>query len=286
MSRRRHRHRTGFTLVELLVALPLATLAAATAALLLVRQAQHMRVAESRSSGSRELRHARLTLETELAPLHPGDFTSIADSLIEFRAQLGIVRACAIQGNGVLVVSAAESDRPWLAAVRAGDAITVWQWPVQTGGEPTAHSSPISGPASPLTVGLCGADSSRLRWTIPVTGIVAGMRLVGAPARIQRDTRYSHYRSGTHWWLGRRTRDATGWDGVQPVAGPLLSASAKGMRIRALDASGNGTHAVDSVSAVTLELRAPRAVARGARTTYDSTLFEVSLRGARTGGRP
>lgn len=279
------RHRLGFTLVELLVALPLATLVAASAVVLLVGQAQHMRAAESRSGGVRELRHARLALETDFAPLRPGDFASLSDSLIEFRAQLGLVRLCTADHGGALVVSANESDRAWLATVRAGDVITLWLWPTNPSAEPVAHSAVITGPASMLTVGLCGADSSRLRWTVPAAGFSSGMRFAGAPARVQRDTRYSHYRSGAHWWLGRRTRDASGWDGVQPVAGPLHSAVGKGMRVRALDAFGNDTSLLDA-TAVRVEFRAPRRVSRGSRATYDSTFFDVSLRGAAAGGRP
>lgn len=280
------RNSIGFTLVELLVALPLTTLVAAAAALLLVRQAQHMRTAESRTGGGRELRHARLALETDLAPLRPQDIASISDSLIEFRAQLGIVRLCGTDPGGALTVSANESDRAWLSTVRAGDIATLWHWPVPSGSPPVAITTAITGPASAATLGRCGADSSQLRWTLPTNALAPGMRFVGAPAHIQRDTRYSHYRSGTHWWLGRRTRDASGWDGVQPVAGPLRNAVGRGMRVRAVDAQGNETLLLDSAAAIHVELRVTRVVTRESRATYDSAAFAVSLRGTPAGRRP
>lgn len=276
--------RRGFTLVELLVALPLAALVAASAALLLVQQARHIRSGEARGRGVRELRHARLVLETDLAALRADDLLIVSDSLLEFRAQLGVGIVCDIDISGALVVVAGDSGGSWVGGARAGDQVTVWNWPAEVGAMPVALSATVRSAPVTMPAGICGPlpDSSTLqrRWKLDIGGLPPSARVGGAPFRLQRFTRYSHYRSGTHWWLGRRTRDLTGWDVVQPLAGPLQSAARRGMRVRAIDRGGADATAGDSVKALRIELRAPREGPASAGTGEDSLRFEITLRGA------
>ena len=287
MMARRHRRRAlaGFTLVELLVALPLTVLVAAMATVVMVRQVQHIRSAESRSGGSRELRHARLAMESDFGPLQPHDFVSVADSLIEFRTQLGVAQICRLDPGNALTVSASDHDGDWLASVRAGDAITLWTWDGAGDTPPHPLQATVVGVASPLGHGRCGADSSERRWRIPVSGVSQTLVLTGTPARFQRGVRYSHYRSGSDWWLGRRTRDANGWDVVQPLAGPLQPPAQAGMRASLRDAAGTPVGA-DAATALHVSLRMPRAVQGRSPASDDSVHFETTLRGAASAPRP
>ncbi|HEY0931457.1 MAG TPA: hypothetical protein VGE27_16160 [Gemmatimonas sp.] len=277
--------RRGFTLVELTVALPLAILVAALAAVILVRQAQHVRTSESRSGAVRELRHARLTMETDLASLNAEDVVSVADSLIEFRAHLGIARSCAVDPTGSVTVTIADADRLWLAGLRAGDIITLWRGGRSPTARPTSVRTTVLATATSTGRGSCGADTNQARWNIPIAGVGPGTFLVGTPARLQRLTRYSHYRSGTHWWLGRRTRDAHTWDGVQPLAGPLQSYAKRGMRVHLVNAMGSITSATDSAAALVVKLHAPRTVSMTPVAADESVHFEIAMRGAAASAR-
>lgn len=286
----RPRHERGFTLVELLVALPLAALVAASAALLLVQQARHIRGGEARGQAVRELRHARLVLETDLAVLHADDLLIVSDSSLEFRAQLGIGIVCDIDPSGALVVVAGDSGGSWMGGTRAGDQFTVWSWPAGIGAIPAATTATVRSAPVSMPAGACGPVPDPVvhqrRWKLDIGGLPPSTRVSGAPFRLQRFTRYSHYRSGTQWWLGRRSRDLTGWDVVQPLAGPLQSAARRGMRVRTIDMGGADATAGDSVKALRIELRAPREGSASAGAGEDSLRFEITLRGASRASSP
>lgn len=282
--------RPGSTLVELLVSLPLAMLVAAAAALLLVRVARSSRAQSSVLTDVRELRHGRLVLLADLQPVGGSDLHVVTDSLLEFRGYQGVLTLCGHAGGGSLIVAVPPaSGDSWLAAVRAGDGVTLWQQ-AGTVAPPRSLTSTVRLPPSPQDVAPClGGPASAVsrRWRLTIAD--TAHRLVpGTPVVVTRDVRFRHYRAGARWWLGRQSRDGSGWETTQPVAGPLRPAGL-GMRVRARTETGAAwpfdPAAPDSVKARIRLLDIMISMARQIRDTgaiaIDSVAVLVPLRGGR-----
>lgn len=278
----------GFTLIELLIALPLAALVASCAALLLLRQGQLIRNMEARSTGARELRHARLILETDLSPLGSDDIAVASDSLIELRSQVGVGILCTLYDTSALVLSPIDSTGVWPRTVRRGDEVMLWKWLPVPGKAPQPIVVTVKGNPLALGPGRCGTLPVQNRWKVEISALPSGTRAAGSAVRVVRWVRYGHYRSGNQWWLGRRTRDFSGWDVVQPVAGPLVSASRGGMKVNVIRYSDPDASSTprDSVIGMQIELLAPRAMAMLQGSSVDTMRFDVTLRGALGAGRP
>lgn len=285
-----HIRRPGFTLIELLVALPMAALLAACAINLLLVQTRLATAAEARSHTARELRYARVMLENEIAPLSSSDIITATDTLIEFDAQLGLALLCELVNSQTIIVApapaqvAAGNDDAWIGTVRAGDDITTWTWPANLSKAPERTTATITSNPNALGPGPCGAAIATGRWKLSINAMPPQILLNQAPLRFQRRSAYTHYRSGSSWWLGRKSRSTSGWDVVQPVAGPLLSHAAGGMLVQALTTLGDSTHttAESTTSALRLELRAPRTATLNNTHQVDSLRFEIALRGTTT----
>ncbi|MCA0377221.1 MAG: hypothetical protein LCH84_16385 [Gemmatimonadetes bacterium] len=287
--------RAGATLVELLVALPLALLVAALAALLLLRAAREGRRDDARRVTRRELRHAALALGADVAPLSGARLRQWSDSLIEFSAPLVSVVLCDVLDSTVFVAAAPGDGAPVvLASARDGDDLVAWRDTSASAALAPAAFAPgtitpvpvvltVRAPGASAGVGRCPLGGGTApRWRVPIHG-AAPAALVGMPATLHRDTQWLHYRSGTAWWLGKRARDRGGWETVQPVAGPLLSAAAGGMRIQALDASAQPTAHADSVTLLQVTWRMPRRALSRTGSGRDSAVLWLPLR---AGGAP
>jgi type II secretory pathway pseudopilin PulG len=278
VSRGACRSRRGLSLVELLVALPLAALAAACAAVLLVRSAAVSRTAAATLSASRELRHAARLATDDLSALDGRSLVSWTDTLLEYHAQVGVAVACSDAAGTTIDVATggADDDAAWLATLRAGDLLHSWSPAAEPGAPPAAVDAVVTGPAVALTRGTCGEQADVRRWRLALGTAVSAFG--GAPVLVRRRTRLQHYRSGSEWWLGRRTRDAAGWEVMQPVAGPLRSAAMRGMEVEALDTRGVITAVADSIAQLRIRLRG--APPRGAPHVRDSAEILVPLQGA------
>lgn len=279
MMRRRRGLRRGTSLVELLVALPLGLIAAATAAILLVRLARATRTQGAQLTAIRELRHALAVLRDDLEPLEVRDVVAVSDTLIEIRAHLGVLHFCEPAGATSMIVAAPERlDDAWVAGIRAGDAVRSWGGVADAGTVPVERLRTVVG--GPVTIGrgACGIVPSvpTRRWRLTFADSQPQLA-AGTPVLVQRGVRYQHYRSGGSWWLGRRTRDGVTWEGLQPVAGPLLSPSQGGMQAAALNEAATPA-GLDSVAAVRVVLRTPRRVVAPVTIPADSATIEVALR--------
>jgi type II secretory pathway pseudopilin PulG len=91
--------RRGGTLVELLVALPLAALVAVLAAATLIGGWRLNRRVAATQGSAREFRHAQATFEAELRPLRARDIHAVSDTALEFDALLGVGVICAATGT-------------------------------------------------------------------------------------------------------------------------------------------------------------------------------------------
>ncbi len=282
--------RRGGTLVELLMAIPIAALLAAAAAATLIGGWRLLRQAASSQGSAREMRHAQAAFEAELRPLRAGDLHAVSDTAMEFDAVLGAGVVCATTAAAtgatirVEMVSADPADSrgvSWASSVQVGDQLSLWRATPDTvasvvefrttvrdisWGAACAASPWMAGWTDRRTVRLTLADAS----PSPI--------VVGAPVAARRRTRLSLYRSGAFWYLGKRTRAGGAWDVVQPVAGPLLSAAQGGLSVRLLDGAGAATRAVSDAAAVRLELRADRAPDGRSAARRDTVTFDVVLR--------
>lgn len=254
---------------------------------------------------TRELRHGASVLSAELRGLRPRDLIAWSDTMMEFDATVGIGITCAIGADraSMTVVAAdpaADADAQsagadalaamWNLPPQPGDRALVWlagATPLDSlrGVEMTvrAVSPAVDCEQSPLAPSpSSGAESLAFAERIP------GTPAVGAPLRMVRRTRYSLYRAGDgDWYLGRRTLGPSGWDVVQPVAGPLLAARQLGMVVTVRDSSGTTvSDAIAGVAAsVRIALRAPRKAGRAAPHSVgvDSVRIDLALRGERGG---
>ncbi len=281
---RQPRPRQGSTLVELLVALPLALLAAAAAALLLIHVARAARTQSAALSTSRELRHARLLLTAELEPLDGRDLVLVTDTLLEVRSHVGVLLVCDGRDPANLLVSvpAGTADQ-WVSTLRIGDDVRGWQPSSAAGEAPEDRASRLRETPTSVAHAPCLANERVAvpRWRLLLADSTLSL-LPGAPILVRRDTRLQHYRSAGAWWLGRRQRDGALWDGLQPAAGPFASPADRGIRLRAMT-SGEipvvvlaplADSTAERVAGIEVALRAPRRVpgVGGARVDSASTL--------------
>lgn len=281
--------------MEILVALPLAMLAAVSAAMLLLQLARTARTQSAALAGGRELRHARLVLAGDLEPLDGRDLLVVSDTLLEFRGQLGVLRLCAVNAASSVDVSVPErSSDSWVAAIRPGDMLRVWQSAEQPAGAPAARWGVVTSPPSSLGPGYCGPDQTpQRRWRLTLADSMTRL-MRGAAVSVHREVRFRHYRSGSEWWLGRQSRDGALWEGLQPVAGPLLSPAARGLRLEARAVSGAtvtiSTGSADSIRAraaqIGLSLRMARRVRDRWSPVADSIEVLVPLRATAYRERP
>lgn len=286
IARRRH----GGSLVELLIALPIAALLAVVAAATLLSAWRLGRRAESSQAGTRELRHAQAAFESELRPLRASDIQTLSDTAIEFDALLGVGAVCAAalgplgSSDRVEMVSADPADArgvSWASSVQIGDALSLWRSTADSASAIVEHRTTVRdvswGAACNASPWMAGwADRRTVRLTL-VDGSPSAL-VIGAPVTVRRRTRLTLYRSGAMWYLGKRTRSSGVWDVVQPVAGPLLSPAQRGMTAQLLDASGDPTLSPLNAAAVRIELRSERAPDGRAVLRRDTAAFDVVLR--------
>jgi type II secretory pathway pseudopilin PulG len=294
LHRRSQRHpRKGTSLVELLVALPLALLAATAAATILIRIARTARAQASILTNTSALRHAALVVTADLAPLDGRDLVSVTDTLLEFRSHLGVLEVCGASSNAVVVAVPAWGTDDWVSTLRGGDNIQSWRIDGAPGASPVAVTRPVSGPPELMAASTCGMGQRTVRrWRLLLADSLP-IPTIGTPLLVKRTVRYEHYRSGSSWWLGRRSRDGMGWDGLQPVVGPLSSPAGGGVAVRAHSASGAPVATAEqladsvaqSIAALDITFRMPRRLEEYNRGRGDSAFVSIALRASAPGRR-
>ncbi|MCC6242429.1 MAG: hypothetical protein IT353_06285 [Gemmatimonadaceae bacterium] len=294
------RTRRGSGMLELLVALPLVALLGLVAVQLLIT-VQRTTVRDDASRfASRELRQATAILLAELRMVGASDVLAWTTTSIEFQGPVGAGIVCGTRDSTLYVVgdeSAAarvptdnapdSTGATWLQPVQSADRVTAWlqgrsmldtlrphvSSVATAAGGAHCHGSPL------LPLGAAPTTSLTLAGGLP--GNVA----IGTPVTVQRRYQFALYSaSDGGWYLGRRTFGPAGWDVIQPVAGPLASASERGLVVTVRDRRGGIlTAASDSASRVDVAVRAPRPPLLGTTRSaiVDSLTVSVALRGAR-----
>lgn len=229
--------RQGLALVELLAAIVLTTLLAGALFRLVDRSQRFARGAAELADQRAQLAVAAFAVETELQAVAPadGDLLSATDSAVAYLGRVGSAVACNV-GAGTLDLAP--------ATIASGAAITWWNSSPQPsdsllvldeGGRRDAgddrwwhaavsavHALPDACLHTPFLDSIADAGKSgwRLTLSLPLPPTVAA----GAPVLVVRPQRFALYRSLGEWMLGWSEWNAASgaWQGIQPVAGPLL----------------------------------------------------------------
>jgi hypothetical protein len=273
--------------------LPLALLAAVAAAAILLRVARTARAQASMLSNASALRHAGLVVATELAPLDGRDLVMVTDTLLAFHGHLGVLEVCGGSAADVVVATPAGSPDGWVSTIRAGDKLRGWRTARAPGEEPQAVAHQVGAPPQVLVQASCGMGRHTVRRWRLLLADSTNESGIGTPLLVTREVRYEHYRSGSTWWLGRRSRDGMGWDGLQPVVGPLSSPVGGGLVLRAHSANGTAVATpvplhdtvARHIAGLDLTFRMPRrmGVYNGGRS--DSASVSIALRASASGRR-
>ena len=254
MIRRRRRvpcpDRSGFGLVELLIAITMTGLIAGT--VLTVMAAQNRGYSQVRELGDIHgtLRSSTSLLGWELryASASEGDLYAIGPNSIALRAFRGSGIICRKDPGGWYGLTRMEGDRAFSAdSVLVFSAGTVgtfddsWET-VGVSGLTGAGGFSCAWPGTP------GIDA-RLHVTVASAADTAGIRL-GAAVHSFEAVTYAPYQWNGRWWFGRRV----GTNAWEPLAGPL--ASSTGLQLTYYDGSGAVTTVPSQVASVVIVLRA------------------------------
>ncbi len=238
---RRIRLRRGHLLVEALIALVLAGVLAAAAALSLTSARRSLHAAERRDRAERAERDAVAILREALSAA--GAVLIRGDTAVDLDVLLGASVVCAAEpralilppalGIGALTALPQEPGRDDLIAVRLDSTEESWWYGV------------VDSLQTRVIPGVCdaaggwqpaGAPSPAIR--VVLLDTVPSAIRVGATVRLSRRGRFTLYNAGSgEWMMGwRRCHPWLDICGVvQPVAGPLRTPSAGGLRFRALE---------------------------------------------------
>lgn len=285
-----HRPHPGFTLVELMLGLLVATIIGMAAITIAVRH-EHLAFAlEQIMESRRALREGADALRYDLrstAP-HQDAIYSMGGSFVEFRMATGFSILCGLDSTRTLLVFPARtraetSVTSWIVAPETGDTVMIFaaspdssRWYAHA-----VASAPTSGRACSPNFVATGSDGPlAVRIATPVASDVQA----GAVMRFARRARYELYRAADGaWYLGFRdclSTRPTPCATVQPVSGPYARG---GLQFRFLDSADTPTTDPRRVARIDVVLRAESAaglhvpgIASGAFA--DSVLFTIRPR--------
>ena len=245
----RHLNRSGFTLVEILMALAIFGLVAASFTQIIVTAQRTTTTQQARAGLQSNLRVGSMMVPNELRMLNQSDTTdilSISDTSIVYLAMRGYYALCAAPTSAtsikVMRVAGTGLNFDYRAPV-AGDSAFIFyendtlkmsddKW-VRVG------ISAVSGATTCTYPSVSGSSRSSLTLTlspgIDVSKYTLSLFLEGSPVRSYEVTRMSLYSSGGQNWFGMCTGDPACT--LQPVLGPL--AETNGVTITRYDSAGN-----------------------------------------------
>lgn len=292
---KRVRTRSGTTLVELIVALPVAALIGLVAMSLLLDTHKLARRLNSTTEIARELRQAAAVLASEIRPLTSTDIVAWTDTSLDMQALAGSGVVCAapsLSSIDMLPLNGTDALRTsWFAAPQPGDRVYSvvtdsamvptdgsWQSGVLSASASSASSTCVGQPL----LAMSSALGSVVRLTLG--GAQSAKPPVGSPVRIMRRTRYSLYKASDGlWYLGRKTFNGLTWTTIQPVSGPFDKPALKGLLIQVRDSASNvlPIGSLTPPRSIALMLRGSSQWMKTASKAgaIDSVLMHVTLRG-------
>lgn len=246
LSAGRLRARGGYLLAEALCALALAGVLTVTAAVALSGARRSLARMDALSTASRASRESVTIVAALLRDAE--SITLLGDTAVSLATLLGLGAVCDLEGNGraimvpPAVVTAASPIFSRAQQLEPGDLISVLV--VDTVARSSRWIATVVDTVSErVAASPCGVSDG---WVHPSDAGAARLRLAvrdslpmemqrGAPVRLSRPGRLALYHAGSgDWMLGWRRCDASGaiCGAIQPVAGPLRSPGAAGLRFR------------------------------------------------------
>jgi len=255
---------SGFTLVELMVGLVVATIVGIAAITIAVRH-EHLAFAlEQIIESRRALREGADALRYDLRSTAPQEnaIYAIGASFVEFRMATGFSVLCGMDSTrSLLVFPARTSSTPnvtsWFVAPDAGDTVMLFaassdsaRWDSHA-----VESAPTAGRG--CSPNFAATDARTATLALRVASPVARDVEPGAVLRFARRARYELYRAADGgWYLGFRdclSTRAAPCATVQPVSGPYARG---GLQFRFLDSTDTPTTDPHRVSRIEVVLRA------------------------------
>jgi len=266
-------HRSGFTLLELIVSLVLAGLIGAVAVGTTISCARFFRRQSERVEVQRNLRVAASLIVSELRGLSAsgGDLIELGASSLVYRAMRNTSFLCRVPDASRARMTVELETAFGLRNIEAGrDSVLVL---LERDFRTDADNAWVSAGVVSVANGVCPESSPGL--SIGVGGLPESSLVgahIGAPVRAFQVTELRLYRDGGGvFWLGfREWKPGSGWSTVQPAVGPLTAA---GLRIVYYDATGNETARLHEVAMVGVTI-----VAAGSRPPGGAWLWGGEIR--------
>lgn len=275
----------GFSLVELLVALVVASIVLAGIAAALLAAQRFYRAQAQTLEVQQNVRVIAQVLAQEMRGLDAadGDIVAMSDTAIAFKAPrtFGVTCAAPDVARGALVLRnsltsglrAVDPARDSLLVFRDGDPAiaTDDRWLRASLSATGSAACPDGAAGSRLTLGGVAGGLAELDGVSP-----------GSPVRAFEVVRYRLYSDGDGlWWLGTQSFTGGGWSVTSPIAGPLRPRD--GVAFAYTDAAGELVSSPSAVRLVRVAVRgrssAPiRSVGRPAGAYQDSAAVSVFLR--------
>lgn len=273
----------GYTLVELLLALVLASVVAVAIHASILASLRFFRMQSLRLAVGDNLRTGVLLVQSELRELNPvgGDLVEMSPSSVTYRAWRSVSFICDepdLSGREIIVARDAQFGLRPLEAGR--DSVLVYSGADLPGAGDAAWIS--AGVTAVVRGALCsnGAPGISIRLAMPDPTRLTDIE-PGAPARGYQVTRLRQYKdSRGQYWLGMSEwREGSGWSVTQPVLGPIAE---QGFILEYLDGTGAHTSNASRVEQVRLMLTCVGFREIGGRSgsieVRDSLVTLVSLR--------
>lgn len=245
----RHLNKGGFTLIEILMALAIFGLVAASFTQIIVTAQRTTTTQQARAGLQSNLRVGSMMVPNELRMLNQSDTTDIldiTDTSIVYLAMRGYYALCAAPASGtsinVMRVAGSGLNFDYRAPVAGDSAFIFFENDTMKMSDDKWVRVGISAVSSATTCtypSVSGSSRSSITLTLN-PGINSGTYtlnrfLEGSPVRTYEITRMSLYSSGGQNWFGMCTGTTT--CALQPVLGPL--AETNGVTITRYDSAGN-----------------------------------------------
>ena len=228
------RNRSGFSMVEIMVALVLLGIVCGGIMTVVMRQQTFYRSATDVIDTRQQIRQATSVIPVDLRGVSSvgGDILAMSDSALEVRSNIGSGILCAHTPSQITIppqnLSLGRAFTSFLNKPQVGDVAIVFN--DSTPGNQDDTWQIVSITRLDSTLAGCATftdpvgDATKYRYVYDVSPNLSTLIVNGAPIRFAKRAKYATYKSATDnlWWLGYREcrGDGTGCSALQPVSGP------------------------------------------------------------------